>query len=247
MQAQDLLPFLDATYLEDKTHLPDLMRLCDAIKIAPALPAGICVFSRCLTLVKETLKNIPLAFISVINFPKGESSFSQIQSEIKEALSKGATELDIVVPYQSYLQGDRAQMKDFMAFCRRNTPATVKLKWILETGEIKNPQDIYHLSLLACENGADFIKTSTGKVKNGTSLEATACMLQAIKDYFERTQIRVGLKVSGGVRTLPQAMLYVQQVKTMQSEDELNPQHFRIGASQLFYLLCEENQPERLG
>ncbi|MBN9286498.1 MAG: deoxyribose-phosphate aldolase [Gammaproteobacteria bacterium 39-13] len=233
--ALHLIPFLDVTYLEEKTDPMALLGLCESIKTAPSLAAAICVYTRDLALVRKALAGYPLAFASVINFPKGNSARHEVQAEIVEAIQRGATELDVVAPYQQFLAGEEEEVRSFIVSCRRSIPREIKFKLILETGEINH---IGSFSLMACENGVDFIKTSTGKVKQGASLEATAKMLTAIKDYHQRTHQWVGLKVSGGVRSIVEAERYTEQARELFGKD-LTPSVFRIGASQLFRMLLE--------
>ncbi len=235
-----MLSFLDVTYLEDSTDSKQLETLCLAIQQAPLMPAGICVFPRDLPFVKQQLQNQTLAFVTPVNFPKGNASNAQLLSELKAALKAGATEIDAVIPYQEFLQErDFEEVGHFIEMCRLELPHYVKLKIILETGEINNPDDIYRLSTIACEKGADFIKTSTGKTTIGATLEAAQSVMKAIKEYEAKHQRKVGVKISGGVRTPEQAQEYIDQVQTILGDSWLNPSYFRIGASQLFHVLCE--------
>lgn len=236
-----LIPFLDVTYLEDKTNSAALLDLCEAIKAAPCLAAAICVYQRDLMLVKSALKGYQINFACVINFPSGNSPVHQIQTEIKEAIDLGATELDVVAPYRQFLVGDKKETREFITFCRDNIPREILFKLILETGEINDAEAIYQFSLMACESGVDFIKTSTGKVKQGASLEATQKMLLAIKDYYQHTNKCVGIKVSGGIRSIEDAVPYVEQFNSLLRKDWLVPELFRIGASQLFHVILKNS------
>jgi deoxyribose-phosphate aldolase len=221
--------------LEDPSDLPQLTLFCDKIKTSAVKPAGVCVYARDLTFVKAFLQTERVKLISVINFPKGDLGESEIQAEIEYALAQGATELDIVIPYRTYLPHRQTEViTTFMQHCRELAPSPIIIKFILEVGELKHPQDIYELSLLACESGADFVKTSTGKVKKGASPEVVHAILQAIKSYYQQGGQQVGIKISGGVRNLQQAMEYVGLVQTILGPVWLNPNLFRIGASQLF-------------
>lgn len=235
-----MLSFLDVTYLEENASLPILEALCQSIQHAPQQPAGICVYAHDLPRVVKDLHNLTLAFVTVVNFPNGNASNAQLLSQIKAALKNGATEIDALIPIQEFLHDrDFEEVGHFIETCRLELPNHVKLKIILETGEINNIDDIYRLSMIACEKGADFLKTSTGKTKSGATLEATQAMMQAIHDYYKKTNKKVGIKISGGVRTPEEAQAYIDQTKSILGENWMNPSLFRIGASKLFAVLCK--------
>lgn len=230
-----LLNFLDVTCLEEQVTQTELISLCDLIRQSPQLPAAICVYPQHLAFVKSQLSDLALAFATVVNFPYGKSQIETVKREIHEALKLGATELDIVMPYEAFLDTmDLTLVKDFITVCRKEINGRALFKLILETGEIEDRVAIYELSLVACEAGVDFIKTSTGKVPCGATLEASSAILKAIKDFNQQQRRLVGLKVSGGVRTAAQANAFYDQVKTNMGESWLTPKLFRIGASQLF-------------
>lgn len=227
-----LLPFLDVTCLEEQVTQSELAELCDQVRKAPIKPAAICVYPQHLPFVKSQLSEQPLGFATVINFPHGMGSIETVKAEIDVALSLGATELDIVMPYEAFLDDQElADVQVFVESCKQQINGRAIFKLILETGEIEDRVAIYELSLIACEGGVDFIKTSTGKGEVGATLEATGAILQAIKNFQER---QVGLKVSGGVRTLEQANAFYEQVEAKLGQPWLTPKLFRIGASQLF-------------
>ncbi|MGE3320374.1 MAG: deoxyribose-phosphate aldolase [Candidatus Berkiella sp.] len=228
-----LLSFLDVTCLEEQVTETELATLCDLIRQAPTLPAAICVYPQHLQWVKTRLSDLELAFTTVINFPQGTSTIEAVKTQIQDALQLGATELDIVLPYDAFLDTmDLALVKDFITACCNEINGKSLFKLILETGEIEDRIAIYEVSLVACEAGVDFIKTSTGKVPVGATLEATGAILQAINDFKKHRQ--VGLKVSGGIRTPSQAQAFYDQIETKLGRGWLTPKLFRIGASQLF-------------
>ncbi|MCS5710053.1 deoxyribose-phosphate aldolase [Candidatus Berkiella aquae] len=230
-----LLPLMDATYLEEKATTEQLLAFSHSVRQSPILPAGICVYPQHLSLLRSELRDLPLAWSAAINFPSGTLTDAQIKEQIKQARNLGATELDIVMPYSAFLkEKNMIAVSDFIAMCREQMGNTILLKLILETGEIQDPKMIYELSYLCCEQRVDFIKTSTGKVIEGATLVATANILQAIKEFAAHKQHRVGLKVSGGLKSQAQALEYYEQVKLMLGVDWLTPKLFRIGASHLF-------------
>lgn len=228
----NLLPFLDVTCLEEQVTQTELSALCEQVRKAPEIPAAICVYPQHLPFVKSQLSDLPIGFTTVINFPHGMGSIEAVKKEIDFALSAGATELDIVMPYEAFLDDQElSDVQFFVESCKQQINGKALFKLILETGEIEDRVAIYELSLIACESGVDFIKTSTGKVEVGATLEATSAILQAIKHFEERP---VGLKVSGGIRTLEQANAFCEQVAAKLGQQWLTPSLFRIGASQLF-------------
>lgn len=234
-----MLHFLDVTYLADNTVQEDLAKLCQAVKTNPVMPAGICVYPQVLAFVKQQLGDIAIKYVSVINFPSGQAPLTKVKAQMEEAMMLGACELDVVIPYITFLDNhDASCIANFLSRCRQYAHSA-KLKVILESGELKKPEHIYQLSLIACEAGADFIKTSTGKVQQGASLAATAIIIKAISEHYQKTKQRVGLKVSGGIRTFIDAQQYMMQVKESLGNEWLTPDLFRIGASQLFWELSQ--------
>lgn len=230
-----LLPLMDVTCLEEKATTEQLSAFSHCVRQSPVLPAGVCVLPQHFNLLRKELGDLPLAWSTVINFPSGTLTDTSVKAQIKHAQALGATELDIVMPYRTFLkEKDMIAVSNFIAMCREQMGDKILLKLILETGEIQDPNAIYDLSYLSCEQGVDFIKTSTGKVIEGATLVATANILQAIKDFVTHNQHQVGLKVSGGLKTKAQALEYYEQVKLMLGVDWLTPKLFRIGASHLF-------------
>ncbi|MGD9592023.1 MAG: deoxyribose-phosphate aldolase [Candidatus Berkiella sp.] len=228
-----MMSFLDVTYLESSTDNHVLATLCDKIKQSQVLPAGICVFLRDLAFVKQQLAKHLISFVTVANFPDGRASYSQVHSQLNEAKILGALEVDVVIPYQTFLEDrDFNAVAKFVELCRSEL-SHQKLKIILESGALAN-DDVYRLSKVACENGADFIKTSTGKISVGATLPAVEAIIKAIKEHTARP---VGLKVSGGVRTKEQAQSYLDCVTTHLGSAYHSPALFRIGASTLFEAL----------
>ena len=230
-----MIRFLDVTCLDEQVTEAELDSLCQLIHDAHELPAAICVYPKHLSFVKQRLHSLPIGYATVINFPNGTLSFESIALEIKKALDLGATELDIVFPYTAYLQNkDLAEVRRYITRCRQHMGEQTVFKLILETGAIEDGAVIYTLSHTACETGVDYIKTSTGKVATGATLDATDSILRAIQYHAENHQRKVGLKVSGGIKTRDQALAFYQQVEGIVGESWLTPQLFRIGASQLF-------------
>lgn len=236
-----LLNFLDVTCLEEQVTEAELISLCELIRQSPQRPAAICVYPEHVGLVKTQLSDLGLAFATVINFPQGSSQIAAVKTQIQQALASGANELDIVMPYEAFLESlDLSLIEAFVTECRHEINGKAIFKLILETGEIEDRVAIYEVCLVACENGVDFIKTSTGKVPVGATLEASSAILQAIKDFNKQKHRQVGIKIAGGIRTVPQAQAFYDQLEKVLGAPWLTPTLFRIGASQLFKAIAFE-------
>ncbi len=148
------------------------------------------------------------------------------------AVSTGADEIDMVFPVGDYLDGDWEAVSDDIAEIKAAC-GEAHLKVILETGALKSAEHIRNASILSMYSGADFIKTSTGKVYPGASLEAAYVMAQSIKEYYEKTGRKVGFKAAGGVATTEDAVKYYTIVKEILGEEWMNNTTFRLGASRL--------------
>ena len=160
-------------------------------------------------------------------------TFTKIKvEETKLALKAGADEIDIVLSLSAFLADDfQAAHNDIFAI--KAAMGDAHLKVILETGALKTPENIWKASLLAINAGADFIKTSTGKMEPAATPMAAYIMCLAIAFHFEETGEKIGFKAAGGISTPDEAMIYVSIVKEILGEEWLNPQLFRIGASRL--------------
>ena len=152
--------------------------------------------------------------------------------ETRLALADGADEIDIVLALNAFLNGDAAGAAEEIR-AQKALVGDRTLKVILETGVLKDAQLIYDASMLAMEAGADFIKTSTGKVEVGATPEAAEAMCRAIRDYARQTGRKVGFKAAGGISTVQQALTYVDIVRDMLGPQWLNPALMRLGVSRL--------------
>jgi deoxyribose-phosphate aldolase len=176
---------------------------------------------------------------TVANFPQGEDRLEQVLHDIRQALDAGATEIDLVMP-QSYRQSQVNHAIEYVKACKLACGPQVKLKVILETGALASPEMIAQASRDMINAGADFLKTSTGKIVTGASLEAAAIMLSEIK----ASQRPIGFKAAGGVKTANQAAGYLYLVKEMLGETWLTPKLCRIGASSLLLDLYQKLNTE---
>ena len=179
---------------------------------------------------QANLKGSPVRIATVVNFPAGGEDVSRVTDDTQEALSDGANEIDLVLPYNALRRGDRAVAVEMVEAVRDLVDGDRLLKVILETGELQDPKLIEAASRIAIEAGADFIKTSTGKTPVSATPEAAEIMLDAIKASGRP----VGLKPSGGIRTLADAKIYLDLADRIMGPGWATPKTFRIGASSVY-------------
>ena len=195
--------------------------------------AAVCVYPQLVPVAVQHTAGSRVHVASVAGaFPSGQSSLAVRTADVAQAVADGADEIDIVISRGAFLAGDYRhvfnEIEQQKAACGR-----AHLKVILETGELGSYDQIRKASMLAMAAGADFIKTSTGKVTNNSSMPVALCMAEAIRDYAEQTGEVVGLKVAGGIRTAKQAWHYLVLIGETLGVDWLTPDRFRIGASSL--------------
>ena len=208
----------------------------------PTLPhvATICVYPCFAKTVAETLEveGVEIACVSG-SFPSSQT-FTEIKiAETALAIKDGATEVDIVLPVGKFLSGNYEDVADEIAEMKA-VCGEHKMKVILETGCLKTASNIKKASLLAMYGGADYIKTSTGKLEPAAAPEAAYIMCQAIKEYYEKTGIQIGFKPAGGLNSVMDALIYYTIVKEVLGEKWLTNEWFRMGTSRLANLLLSE-------
>jgi deoxyribose-phosphate aldolase len=195
--------------------------------------AGICVFPRFVSTVKESLELKDVNIVSVGgSFPSSQTFIENKIDECKRAMDAGAEEIDIVISLGEFLSGNYKLVSEEIKAIKETIGCT-HLKVIIESGLIEKPELIYSASILAMEAGADFIKTSTGKAEVSATPEAAWVMCHAIKDYYSTSKREVGFKPAGGISTKNNALLYYAIVESILSRSWLVPTLFRIGASRL--------------
>ncbi|MDE5773895.1 MAG: deoxyribose-phosphate aldolase [Muribaculaceae bacterium] len=195
--------------------------------------AAICVYSNFAEVVKAHLE-VPGVDIAVVAgcFPSSQTFTAVKVADVALACEAGANEVDIVFPVGMYLEENYEDLCDEIIEMR-HTAKNARLKVILETGALKTAKNIRNASILSLYSEADFLKTSTGKIYPGASLEAAYIMCQCIKEYYDKTGRKVGFKASGGIRTAEDALGYYAIVKEVLGDEWLNQDYFRIGASSL--------------
>lgn len=201
----------------------------------PEIPnvASICVYPPFVETVGLEIDATPLRITSVAGgFPSSQTFLEVKMLEVAMAVENGADEVDIVLNVGKILSGSLDEAANEVEVLREESEDAT-LKVILETGALRTPELIRQASLLAMQAGADFIKTSTGKIDVAATPEAAVVMCHAIKDYYAKSGRQVGFKAAGGIRTAEEAALYYTIVKEILGEEWLTPELFRIGASSL--------------
>ena len=215
----------------------------------PDLPhvATICVYPCFAKTVSESLEvdGVEVACVSG-SFPSSQARIEVKVAETSLAVADGATEIDIVMPVGKFLSGDYEgvceDISELKAACGENVP----MKVILETGAIKTASNIKKASILSMYAGADYIKTSTGKLEPAATPEAAYVMCQAIKEYYDETGIQIGFKPAGGINTVMDAIIYYTIVKEVLGEKWLTNKWLRLGTSRLANMLLSELKGEQI-
>ncbi|MBS3807860.1 MAG: deoxyribose-phosphate aldolase [Bacteroidales bacterium] len=234
-----LFRLLDLTSLSTDDNISSIKKLCHKVNAVDSHfdgihnVAAVCVYPPLVEAVYKALedKSIQVAAVGA-NFPTSQTYLSIKKAECKEIINHGADEVDIVLPLGEFMEGNyevvHHEIKEI-----KETIGHKKLKVILETGMLNDYRNIQLASLLAMEGGADFIKTSTGKVKPAATYDAVYIMAQAIKAFYKQTGKTTGIKAAGGISTAEDALSYYAIVREILGEQWLNSSLFRIGASRL--------------
>jgi deoxyribose-phosphate aldolase len=233
------LQLMDLTSLNNSDNHDTISQLCRQAHTAYGAPAAVCVYPEWITWARLELDRLGLAAVkvaTVTNFPAGSSDIERALAETSRAAAAGADEVDVVFPYKALIAGDAESGAILVRNCKAACAPTAKLKVIIESGVLETPDLIRRASMIAIENGADFIKTSTGKVAVNATLEAAEIMLQCIKD----SGAAVGFKAAGGVKTVADAAGYMQLAMHMMGSSWLTANHFRFGASGLLQQVIAE-------
>lgn len=225
--ARRILPLLDLTSLRGDESDREIEALCErAVRHAVA---AVCVFPRQLGTARRALAGSSVRLATVAGFPAGGDDITATAEEAGAAVSAGAREVDVVAPLAALREGDVASVSELVEACRAAVGATVTLKLILETGLLRDAALVTAAARAAVMAGVDFLKTSTGKIPEGATLEAAALLLQVI----DETGGRVGLEVAGGLRTSADAAPYLALVDATLGADWVSPARLRFGASAL--------------
>ncbi|MEY2429655.1 MAG: deoxyribose-phosphate aldolase [Verrucomicrobiota bacterium] len=231
---------MDLTTLEGKDTPGKVAYLCrkalQPIEERYGVPpcAAVCVYPNMVRYARRFLgASSPVKVASVATgFPSGQYPLRTKLEEVRRAVTEGADEIDMVIDRNAFLIGDHAKVFDEIAAVKAAC-GHAHLKTILETGELVTYDNVRIASRIAMEAGSDFIKTSTGKVQPAATMPVTLVMLEAIRDFFYETGIRIGMKPAGGIRTAKQSLAYLVMVRETLGDAWLTPDLFRFGASTL--------------
>ncbi|WP_138429594.1 deoxyribose-phosphate aldolase [Fodinibius saliphilus] len=233
------LSMVDLTTLAGMDTPGKVTQLCHKAKKPyanlPDLPsvAAVCVYPNMVSVAEKALRGTDINLASVATaFPSGMATLDAKLDETRKVVEDGADEVDMVISRGEFLKGNYSYVYDEIAAVKEAC-GDAHLKVILETGELQTYENVRKASDLAMHAGADFIKTSTGKVKPAATQPVTLVMLEAIRDYFYDTGRMVGMKPAGGIRKAKQAIQYLVIVKETLGTDWLTPEYFRFGASSL--------------
>jgi deoxyribose-phosphate aldolase len=243
----------DYTTLEGADTPGRIVQLCaKAVRpdpLDPSVPAvaAVCVYPELVPVAVERLRGTGVKVASVAGaFPSGLGPLIARTDEIRWVVEQGADEVDIVLNRSAFLAGEYGRAFDDIA-ASKDACGVAHLKVILETGELGSYDQVRKASALAMAAGADFIKTSTGKIGTSATLPVALCMSEAIRDYSEQTGRAVGLKVAGGIRTAKQSWQYLVVVHETLGPAWLTPGRMRIGASSLLNDLLMQVRAQRTG
>lgn len=227
-QAARALALLDLTSLNDTDTEETVKTLCAKAHGEFGHTAAVCIWPRFVKRAKEELKGTPVRVATVVNFPHGGTDIEATVAETKQAIADGADEIDVVLPYKAFMDGDTASAKALLDATRKAC-AGKTMKVIIESGVLAHANTIAEASRLSIACGADFIKTSTGKTPVSATLEAANVMLEVIRESGKP----VGFKASGGVRSTEQAADYMTLADKIMGPKWISLMTFRFGASGL--------------
>lgn len=239
--ARRAIGLMDLTTLNDDDTEEKVTALCRQANSPAGLTAAICIYPRFIPLARKVLREQgtpQVRIATVTNFPAGGDDVQIALAETRAAIAYGADEVDVVFPWRSLKAGDARRGAELVSACSRLChDAKVLLKVIIESGELQEPALIRQASEIAIEAGADFIKTSTGKVAVNATLESARIMLEVIRD--KGVADRVGFKPAGGVRTTEDAAAYLALAAEILGDKWADARHFRFGASGLLNSLLK--------
>jgi deoxyribose-phosphate aldolase len=244
---------IDLTTLEGKDSRGKVQTMCrkaiHPLEKDSSIPhvAAICVYPNMIQYAKEVVEGSGVKIASVAaSFPSGQFPLESKLEEVRKAVEYGADEVDVVINRGEFLQGNLSSVYKEI-FDIKKACSDVLLKVILETGELETLDNVKKASFIAMLAGADFIKTSTGKIQPAATLHVTLVMMEAIRDYFLETGKKIGMKPAGGIRTTKDVLPYLVLVKETLGDEWLTPELFRIGASGLLNDLLMQYEKQITG
>ncbi|WNJ94462.1 deoxyribose-phosphate aldolase [Vibrio ruber] len=231
--AQRALKLMDLTTLNDDDTEEKVIALCQSAKTPYGTTAAICIYPRFIPIARKALREQgtpDVRIATVTNFPHGRDDIEAAVAETRAAIAYGADEVDVVFPYRALINGNEQVGFELVKQCKAAC-GDILLKVIIETGELKTEALIKQASEIAIRAGADFIKTSTGKVAENATPAYAKMMLEVIRDLDVAD--KVGFKPAGGVRTAQEAALYLSMADELMGEAWADSRHYRFGASSL--------------
>jgi deoxyribose-phosphate aldolase len=241
--ASRLLGLMDLTSLNPTDTEASVAALAAQACTAAGRVAALCIWPRFIRVARNCLRGTGVPVAVVANFPAGSPDIDATAAEISAVVADGADEVDAVFPYRALLAGDTAVGLALVRACRAACGPTVRLKMILETGQLASAERIRQAAELAIEGGAHFLKTSTGKTQPGATLQAAAVLVDVIAEARERG-LQIGFKASGGVSSIAEAEAYLELYERRLGAGSATAATFRIGASSLIRpLLAALRQP----
>jgi deoxyribose-phosphate aldolase len=251
------ISMVDLTTLEGADTPGKVRALCakavrpDPTDLTVPSVGAICVYNDMVKIAREELdliggREIPVAAVSTA-FPSGRASIDVKKQDTQDALDSGASEIDMVIDRGAFLSGKIGKVYEEIKIIKDICGKRAHLKVIFESGELVTYDNVRKASYLAMLAGADFIKTSTGKVNPAATAPVVLVMLEAVRDYFALTGIKIGVKPAGGIKTTKDAIKQLVLVNETAGSDWLNPSLFRIGASSLLNDLLMQRMKLRTG
>jgi deoxyribose-phosphate aldolase len=244
---------MDLTTLEGQDTPGKVAALCskavrpDPLDLTVPSVAAVCVYPNLVPTAVERLRGSGVRVASVATgFPSGQTTVEVKVAEVREVVEMGADEVDMVIDRGAFLSGRYAKVYDEIVRVKEAS-GEAHLKVIVETGELGTYDNVRRASLLAMAAGADFIKTSTGKLPSAATLPVTLVMLEAIRDVYEETGRKVGMKPAGGIRQAKQAVQYLVQLHETLGVEWLTPDLYRLGASTLLNDVLMQMRKEKTG
>lgn len=246
------ISMVDLTTLEGMDTPGKVRALCaKALRPDPTDPstphvAAVCVYGDMAAIARDAVGDALHVAAVATAFPSGRASLAVKLADTRDAVANGADEIDMVIDRGAFLAGRYLDVYDEIVAVKESCD-TAHLKVIFETGELRTYDNIRRASYLAMLAGADFIKTSTGKVTPAATLPVTLILLEAVRDWYRQTGQRIGVKPAGGIRTSKDAIRYLVMINEVCGEAWLTPDLFRFGASALLNDLLQQRQRMRTG
>lgn len=231
--AARVLPLIDLTSLGDDDQPDTIDALCTAAPTAHGPVAAVCIWPRFVAQAVEALSGTGIVVASVANFPEGDPDPTRALADSARIIDAGGTEVDVVYPWRTLAAGDREAGRRLVAATREAVGPDIVLKVILETGELDDSKLIRTAAGDSLGNGAQFLKTSTGKTARSATPEAARTLLEVLAEHARSGGMSAGIKVSGGVRTVDQAGEYLALADEIMGPDWADETTFRFGASSL--------------